>query len=256
MYGGFTLGDMKFNTSTGKSARAVWQKKFQKTFHERLWSKIDRRGNDECWLWTGCRTKKGYGMILAEHERKYIPAHRGVWAEIHGAIKGGVEICHKCDNPPCCNPEHLFSGTHQENMADCATKKRFNPARGELQHAAKLTEELIGKIIQDRLLGASYKKLSAKYGVAESSIHKAVTGKSWKHLFDPSDTDRQVAISVKTRIYECGEKSLNSRFKNKDILEMRSRHANGETQTAIAASFGISQGTVHGIVHRKTWTHI
>lgn len=91
---------------------------------ERLWLKV--RKGDGCWTFTGARNGYGYGVLIEtvdgqRHERL---AHRVAWSEANGPIPAGMVICHHCDNPPCVRPDHLFLGTHADNMADMIAKGR------------------------------------------------------------------------------------------------------------------------------------
>jgi hypothetical protein len=108
----------------------------QKPLEQRLWEKIDIRHNDECWPWTGAKDKHGYGRIQVMTNGKWGTqlAHRVAYKLIKGDIPDDLGLCHRCDNPPCCNPEHHFPGTQADNMADCAVKGR---TKGGEVHAKK-----------------------------------------------------------------------------------------------------------------------
>lgn len=91
------------------------------TAEERLWGRVDRSaGPDACWPWTGS-TSNGYGVIKFDGVQHY--AHRKV-AELSGLVLGDLSVLHRCDNPLCCNPAHLFLGTHDDNMRDMVAKGR------------------------------------------------------------------------------------------------------------------------------------
>ena len=89
----------------------------------RLWAGVDRSGGlDSCWPWKGALHRFGYGMI--QRGKRSDTAHRVAWEVTHGAPESGKYICHRCDNPPCCNPNHLFIGDPVDNMMDMVNKGR------------------------------------------------------------------------------------------------------------------------------------
>lgn len=95
---------------------------------ERFWSKVDRRGPDECWPWTACYSRNGYGWFGVNG--KGWVATRMAWFLTHGSPPDGF-VCHRCDNPQCVNPAHLFVGSHTDNMRDAVAKGRMHFRQGD-----------------------------------------------------------------------------------------------------------------------------
>jgi len=152
------------------------------TLIARFWSKVIKE--DNCWLWTGSKTLAGYGTIIAGTARTgdktevSIYAHRASWEIANGrAIPSGMIICHTCDNPPCVNPDHLFLGTHADNIRDKTAKGRT--PKGEYHHAAKLSDNDIRAIRESPL---SQLELSSEYEISQSNVSLIKAGKRWKHV--------------------------------------------------------------------------
>src|SRR5258708_39753114 len=121
-----------------------WKRKgrFEKPpFAETFWARVDMSGGpDACWPWTkGCGTF-GYGLVFRVEDGRNVPAHCVAWELVNGPLPPGDFGLHSCDNPPCCNPRHIFPGTQVDNLRDRNQKGRANTARGEAQGAAKLND--------------------------------------------------------------------------------------------------------------------
>lgn len=151
---------------------------------ERFWSKVDRKGADECWPWIAAIRKdsEGYGAFYLNGRHR--PATHAVWLLTHGEMPtNGLFVCHKCDNPRCCNPSHLFLGTHQQNNADKVTKRRH--AHGETTGNAKLSEPDVREIRRLKPPGKAptglKAELAARFNVSTHTIAD-VWSRRWKHL--------------------------------------------------------------------------
>ena len=133
-----------------------------------------------CWEFQGCKLKDGYGLIgrkRLDGKRAIDRTHRVMWEIVFGPIPEGLWVLHKCDNPPCCNPAHLFLGTQFDNMADMYAKGRGVNNVGEKNSNAKLTQEQVEVIRADDRL---QRVIAAEYGVVKQTISWIQTGKTWK----------------------------------------------------------------------------
>jgi len=132
-------------------------------------------GQSGCWEWTAYKDANGYGAISFSGKRKL--AHRVMYELRYGLIPAGACVCHSCDNPACVNPDHLFLGSHAENMADMASKGRA--PKGETHVAAKLTEADVLAIRADT---GTQQEIAAKYGIGKSQVSRIRLGQTWKHV--------------------------------------------------------------------------
>lgn len=101
---------------------------------ERFWPKVAKRGPDECWEWTASRTPQGYGKIGRRKGESPAIASRVSWEMHNGPIPDGLHVLHRCDNPPCVNPAHLFLGTNADNQRDMRAKGRGRLGRRFTTH--------------------------------------------------------------------------------------------------------------------------
>lgn len=140
---------------------------------ERFW-RLAAKGPG-CWLWRGGTSADGYGMFKSN--RGKVPAHRHSYEINVGPIPAGLFVCHRCDNPPCVRPDHLFIGDHKANMSDMVAKGRAR--LGETNGAAKLTRDAVLAI---RCRSDSHRDLARQYGCTETLIRKVRKREVWKHV--------------------------------------------------------------------------
>lgn len=159
-------------THHGKAPRS------SESLQRRFWQKVDVRGADECWEWTGSRDEDGYGRI--DHNGKHIGAHRLSYELHYGPIADGMLIRHSCSNRPCCNPKHLLEGTAADNNRD--TVEQGRSLKGSKHHNAKLKESDIPVIRKLVAEGFTYKDIGERYGVTASNIYYIVNRKAWQHV--------------------------------------------------------------------------
>jgi len=147
--------------------------------NSRFFSRVVKKKSG-CWEWVGHRNGFGYGIILVDYKQKR--AHRHSW-EIHkGSIPSGLCVLHKCDNPPCVNPDHLFLGTQRENQHDMHSKKRNKQPKGEYSGMAVLTNKLVIKIRNMRKLGQTHRDIAKHIGVSCGAVAAVLSGRTWRHV--------------------------------------------------------------------------
>lgn len=185
---------------------------FQRTMSPitRFWSKVDRSG--ECWTWMAHCSPSGYGQFYPgdRDQPSNVRAHRYSYTITYGPIPDGLCVLHRCDNPPCVRPDHLFLGTNAENTADRHAKGRSargdrsglrvhperaargirnarytmpeRTAHGERHGNAKLTEQQAKDILALRTSGRTGYDVASYYGVCAATVSHIWTRRSWKHL--------------------------------------------------------------------------
>lgn len=142
---------------------------------ERFWLKVDRRGPDECWEWQGWKLLSGYGAWHPAAGLKSLRVHRVSFALTVGDIPDGMMICHRCDNPICVNPAHLFAGTQAENIGDCNRKGRMvKPTPKRLFTEDEIREIRSSFRPRDEHFGCA--ALARKYGTDRSNMSKLLRG--------------------------------------------------------------------------------
>lgn len=193
----------------GETSEGKGQVKLSAKSIKRFWSKVDKRGDNECWEWKAGRDKDGYGQFSVGYVGTR--AHRFSFLLHHGDIPRGMKVCHTCDNPPCANPKHLWLGTADDNNKDmknkgrCATGaqngahtqphrratgdrhwSKLYPekiSKGSQQSQSRLSETIV-KQIRDLVGRGCWTQAAAarNYGVSQTRISQIIKRKCWKHI--------------------------------------------------------------------------
>lgn len=154
---------------------------------ERFWAKVNK--TDGCWEWTASLNTYGYGQIAIN--KKPIKAHRYSYALHHpltiDLLSGNpdVFVCHRCDNPRCVNPSHLFLGSYLDNITDMVQKKRHYTGegrKGETNATSKLTDDDVREIRGRFANGELQTEIALDYGVTNANICSIINRKTWKHI--------------------------------------------------------------------------
>lgn len=263
-----------------------------KTSEDYFWAKVLKDGplpknlKTRCWTWRG-EMRHGYGRFTSMQggRRLQKPAHRFMWELVNKKSAGALYVLHECDNSACVNPDHLYTGTAQQNMLDAIGRKRLNPARGEWSPHAKLTEVKVLELREARANGEQVGALAKRYGVSKTVTSLIIRGLLWKHVGGPiqgkSTTAKlsRVQEAQLVREYQAGVLSgilcdkfnitrgtvnnilkrygVSSRspgrppgLSTKGVAQVRKMYTQQKmSMTAIAEQFGVSATAVHRAVH-------
>ncbi len=181
-------------TLGGRALPVLTQEKRER-LENRFWSKVDK--SQECWVWTAACSPRGYGSFSVSLNEKWVQrnAHRVSYELTYGPLPVGLFVCHKCDNPSCVRPDHLFLGSQKDNLADMARKRRGTLGdkatarrfidrmpRGEANVSAKLTSIQVLEIRELALQKKSFSEIARLFRVSDSTIRDIAIGKTWKHI--------------------------------------------------------------------------
>lgn len=188
--------------------------------------------NTGCWLWTRGLKSGGYGTV--RYMGEVWTASRLSYVTFRGPIPNGMCVLHRCDTPPCVNPDHLFLGTQQDNVDDKVAKGRHPVRRGEKHHNASFTDDQVREL---RALGLSAAaSMSEQLGVARAAVVRAVSGRTWAHL--------DVAPRPARKLQRVAQETI-------DAIRSEWDGRRG-TQSRLARKFNLSFSHVHRIVHGES----
>jgi len=183
------LTNMKYGHSAGEPVRFLptHTRGPKRSASEKFWQFLEPGDSGSCWLWRGRINDGGYGVLShSEDGKTQLFAHRLSYIIHFGEIPDGLWVLHKCDNPPCCNPNHLYAGTAQDNMDDVVERSRrtWHGQKGEFHPRAKLTEEQVRFIRSQVFRRGDRTRIAKRFGVSVSLVGMIINRKVWGHVTD------------------------------------------------------------------------
>lgn len=218
----------------------------------RAWFESYIRAVGECEEWMGARSTEGpgrlpYGYITLGG--KSFSAHRVAYTFHHGEDPAALQVCHRCDNPPCTKKAHLFLGTVTDNIRDMLAKGRGNPPQGERMPHAVLTESDVRQMRQLYATGMGVRPIAHQFSVARMTAKYAIFGTTWAHVDEPIPEPRAAG--------PFGEAHENAKMTDEKVQEMRRLFAKeGWSKRQLGREFGMDPHTVRDILSGKTWGHV
>lgn len=199
----------------------------------KLFSRIEHKG--QCWIWMGPLNEDGYGSFWMNG--KIWRVHRASYYLHLGEIPNKMCVCHKCDNPSCVNPKHLWLGSHQDNMRDMLLKRRTLYA--EQRPNNKISSKMRPEIVKKYLSGKTQIEIAKEYNCHSTAIWNAI------HKIIPVN-----------KLGFVGEKHPGAKLKEADIIEIRRLNIEGLSNKDISKKFNVTHQAINRIIKRLAWNHI
>jgi hypothetical protein len=163
---------------SAKTKESIIDEKYKEKTRQRIKDKSEIDKITGCWNWI--KYKDFSGRAYCTYGKQTLPAAKISYLVFIGDIPNGIFVCHKCDNYSCVNPNHLFLGTHQDNMTDRDKKNRV--AKGEKIFISKLKNENILEIREMRKNGFSQQKIADQFSISQTTVSRILDGSNWKHI--------------------------------------------------------------------------
>lgn len=211
----------------------------------RFMERVAVAGPDDCWLWRG-KKSNGYGAVMVDGHM--LGAHKFMFEHVFGEVPANREVCHQCDVKLCCNPRHLYAGTHAQNMADASERGLMRGLRGEQHPNARLTAAQVISIRDAYDAGVPRARLAESAGVSEATIGSITRNDAWVDPKRPTAPKGQRAL--------LGERNHKAKLTEADVRAICQLYAAGATQLELAHRFGVTRGNVGFIVRRDIWRHV
>lgn len=226
-------------------------------------SKISKSDETGCWMWSAGKTGQGYGAFSIDGKNR--PAHRVSYELFKGPIPEGLFVCHDCDTPACVNPDHLFLGTHQDNMDDRSKKGRtpalpdthsnvewnlkrvLNMPKGSENHATRYSDEQVLEIHRLRATGLGPKPISESLGVKEMFVQDVIYGRARRYLHPDPDIRGKLRRENSPR-----QAGIRTKYSDETVAEVRRRLSNGDKGSKIANELSVPRSFVYDVSMGRT----
>lgn len=216
---------------------------------QRFWPKVDKRGPDDCWPWLASDDGHGYGAFWDGD--RVTKASRFAYALVHGPIPDGIDILHRCDNPPCCNPAHLFAGTAKDNIQDMLSKGRYSKVKGEDASNAMYTNEQVRHFREEfAQRGGTIIAYAAFKVEPYEAMRNLLRGNTYKNDIQE--------MAAEGRVKKVGKRTNHSTlYTDEQVRQFREEFARrGTTMAAYAAFKDVPYEVMRKILRHHTYRYV